>query len=191
MAALTGTTPAATYPSLIKFDDNLPISAALRVLSDGGGTDLPIEVSTTQVNFTADITANSANLVYLKSSGNFGVGLGGYPATARLLTSGPGQTSATSNFHAQNSNNSKSMDFNDFGNLVINGQVRIGDTAAPTASTILDLNTTTTKAVLFPKMTTTQKNAIVTPLSGMVIFDTTLNKLCVRGASAWETINSV
>jgi len=38
--------------------------------------------------------------------------------------------------------------------------------------------------------TTTEKNAL-TPSEGWVIFDTTLNKLCVYSGSAWETITSV
>jgi hypothetical protein len=40
-----------------------------------------------------------------------------------------------------------------------------------------------------PKMTTAQKNAILSPISGMIIYDTTLNKLCVY-TTAWETITS-
>jgi len=49
----------------------------------------------------------------------------------------------------------------------------------------------TTKGFLPPRMTTTQKNAIATPASGLVVYDTTLGKLCVRGAAAWETITSI
>jgi len=49
----------------------------------------------------------------------------------------------------------------------------------------------TTQGFLPPRMTTTQKNAIATPAAGLVVYDTTLGKLCVRGASAWETITSV
>lgn len=49
----------------------------------------------------------------------------------------------------------------------------------------------TTKAFIPPKVTTTQKNAISSPSGGMVVFDTTLNKLCVYGASSWETVTSV
>jgi hypothetical protein len=49
----------------------------------------------------------------------------------------------------------------------------------------------TTKGFLPPRMTTTQKNAIASPATGLVVFDSTLNKLCVRGASAWETITSL
>jgi hypothetical protein len=49
----------------------------------------------------------------------------------------------------------------------------------------------TTRGFLPPRMTTTQKNAIATPASGLVVYDTTLGKLCVRGAAAWETITSI
>jgi hypothetical protein len=51
--------------------------------------------------------------------------------------------------------------------------------------------TSTTKGLLFPRMTTVQKNAIVTPTAGLVVYDTTLNKLSLRTAAAWETITSV
>jgi hypothetical protein len=40
-------------------------------------------------------------------------------------------------------------------------------------------------------MTTTQKNAIATPATGLVVYDTTLNKLAVYTGAAWETITSV
>ena len=48
----------------------------------------------------------------------------------------------------------------------------------------------TTAGFLPPRMTTAQKNAIVTPAAGLVIYDTNLNKLCVY-TTAWETITSV
>jgi hypothetical protein len=69
------------------------------------------------------------------------------------------------------------------------GLVGIG-TTGPNANAILDL-TSTTRAFMPPRMTTTQKNAVASPTAGMVVYDSTLNKLCVRGASAWETITSV
>jgi hypothetical protein len=78
------------------------------------------------------------------------------------------------------------------GNVILgstSGNVGIG-TTAPAASSKLDV-TSTTQGVLFPRMTTTQKNAIASPATGLVVYDTTLNKLCVRGASAWETITSI
>jgi len=65
--SLFGLTPAATYPSLIKFGDNSAISGTLRALSDGLGTDLPIQVSTAGVNFTG--TASIGGTALSPSSG--------------------------------------------------------------------------------------------------------------------------
>jgi hypothetical protein len=38
--------------------------------------------------------------------------------------------------------------------------------------------------------TTTQKNAISAPAAGMIVYDSTLGKLCVYTGAAWETITS-
>jgi hypothetical protein len=50
--SLYGLTPATTYDALIKTGDNEPLTSALKVLSDGVGTNLPMEASTTGINFT-------------------------------------------------------------------------------------------------------------------------------------------
>ena len=60
----------------------------------------------------------------------------------------------------------------------------------PSASAALQIDSTT-KGFVPPRMTTAQKNLISSPLTGMVIYDTTLNKLCVRSTVAWQTITSV
>lgn len=39
-------------------------------------------------------------------------------------------------------------------------------------------------------VTTAQKLAIVSPPAGMIVYDTTLLKLCVYANSSWETITS-
>jgi hypothetical protein len=70
-----------------------------------------------------------------------------------------------------------------------NGNIGMG-TASPNASSVVDVSSTT-QGFLPPRMTTTQKNAIATPAAGLVVYDTTLNKLCVRTAAAWETITSI
>jgi hypothetical protein len=69
------------------------------------------------------------------------------------------------------------------------GNVGIG-TSSPSASAILDAQSTT-KGVRMPNMTTTQKNAIASPAAGLMVFDTTLAKLCVYSGAAWETITSL
>lgn len=48
-----------------------------------------------------------------------------------------------------------------------------------------------TKGFLPPRMTTGQKNAIAAPAAGLIVFDNTINKLCVFSGIAWETITSV
>lgn len=78
--------------------------------------------------------------------------------------------------------------FEDPCNNYLAGTLSIGSDTA-TTSTILDL-VSTTKAFAVPRMTTTQKNAISSPSQGMIVYDTTLAKLCVY-TTAWETITSV
>jgi hypothetical protein len=65
-----------------------------------------------------------------------------------------------------------------------------GGTFTDVASAILNVNSTT-QGVLFPRMTTTQKNAIASPATGLVVYDTTLNKLAVYTGATWETVTSV
>ena len=68
------------------------------------------------------------------------------------------------------------------------GEVGVGDTTTY-ASAIFAIGSTT-RGFLPPRMTTTQKNAITTPAAGLMVYDTTLNKLCVY-TTAWETITSI
>jgi hypothetical protein len=70
--------------------------------------------------------------------------------------------------------------------LIISKTTGISD-LYPSAILAID---STTQGFLPPRMTTTQKNAIATPAAGLMVYDTTLNKLCVY-TTAWETITSV
>jgi hypothetical protein len=69
----------------------------------------------------------------------------------------------------------------------ISGSVAMGGAANASA---LATFISTTQGVLIPVMTTTQKNAIGSPAEGLVVYDATLHKLCIRVAAAWETITS-
>jgi hypothetical protein len=72
--------------------------------------------------------------------------------------------------------------------ITATGNVGIG--ASSTAvSAILDVQSTT-KGARMPNMTTTQKNAIASPVAGLMVYDTTLSKMCVF-TTVWETITSV
>jgi len=70
----------------------------------------------------------------------------------------------------------------------IYGNLLLGTTST-TASALLSMSSTT-KGFLPPVMTTTQKNAISSPATGLVVFDSTLGKLCVF-STTWQTITSI
>ena len=59
----------------------------------------------------------------------------------------------------------------------------------PDASAQLDISSTT-KGFLPPRMTTTERNAISSPAAGLMIYNTTTNKLNVY-TTAWEAITSI
>jgi hypothetical protein len=65
---------------------------------------------------------------------------------------------------------------------------RIGiNTISPNASAILDV-ASTTQGFLPPRMTTTQKNAIASPATGLQVFDTTLNQMSYYNGTTWTNI---
>ena len=49
----------------------------------------------------------------------------------------------------------------------------------------------TLNGIVVPNFTTVQKVAIVAPVAGQTIFDTTLAKLCVYSGTVWQTVTSV
>jgi len=61
-------------------------------------------------------------------------------------------------------------------------------TASPSSASKLDV-TSTTGGILFPRMTATQRDAIAAPPDGLVVYNTTANKLQVRAASSWVDLH--
>jgi len=74
--------------------------------------------------------------------------------------------------------------------LGYSGNLKIGGSNNNNASAILQV-VSTTKGFLPPVMTTAQKNLIAAPANGLVVYDTTLAKLCVFTGVNWETVTSV
>jgi hypothetical protein len=56
--SLINTKPKDTYTGLLKTGDNTALSGTLKTLSDGAGNDLPMQASTSAVNFTNKASAN-------------------------------------------------------------------------------------------------------------------------------------
>jgi len=63
------------------------------------------------------------------------------------------------------------------------------NTATPNASAQLDISSTT-KGILFPRMTTAQRTAIASPANGLLVFDNNTNSFWFYNAAAWTEILS-
>ena len=73
------------------------------------------------------------------------------------------------------------------GNVYNRGTLGVG-VLTPNASAVLDV-TSTTKGFLPPRMTNAQMVAITTPAAGLVVYDTTNNKLNVYDGTNWVTLH--
>ena len=163
------------------------------------------------------LSTNGSNAVYIDANQNVGIGSSTFNSVRSVIqgsqTGGAPQTSGTAQTYGilrlQGTSFSSVLDFGTNGgnyawiqstdntnlssnySLAINpngGNVGIG--VIPNASALLDVQSTT-KGVRMPNMTTTQKNAISGPAAGLIVFDTTLSKLCVYSGAAWQTITSI
>jgi hypothetical protein len=145
--------------------------------------DSTLQVSNTGTTYASFNTtnANGAALVFARNGITFGA-IGNSGVMGTLIIDDLELRSASSrSIHL----------LADQGRITIKSTGNVGiNTATPSASALLDVQSTT-KGFLPPRMTTTQKNAIASPAAGLVIYDTTLNKLCVRVAAAWQTVTSV
>jgi len=113
-------------------------------------------------------------------------------------------TAAASKALVLNASSNLTSGINNFtidGNLIVdtntlyvdsaNNNIGVGTTTVSSSAKLEVVSTT--QGVRFPNMTTAQKNAIGSPVSGLVIYDTDLGKLCVYIGSptnAWQTITS-
>jgi hypothetical protein len=70
--------------------------------------------------------------------------------------------------------------------MIAGSNVLIG-TQTDVASSLVTMESTT-KGFLPPRMTTTQKNAIATPATGLMVYDTTLNLMALYNGTTWTTL---
>lgn len=68
--------------------------------------------------------------------------------------------------------------------------LRIGSSGAPASTLAFDV-TSTTKGVIFPRMTNTQKNAISSPATGTIVFSTDDNSYEFYNGSIWAPMGGI
>src|SRR4030042_2387705 len=131
------------------------------------------------------------------NNGNFGFGTT-TPETRLHIKVGADQNVKFSSFvnctngTSLTASNDISANKNDFEIIALNiiftptNCIGIG-TASPNANAILDV-TSTTKAFMPPRMTTTERDAIPSPTEGMVIYNITTHVLDHYNGSAWGAV---
>ena len=74
--------------------------------------------------------------------------------------------------------------------IILQAQVGINDDGSqPDASSLLDVKSTT-KGILIPRMTTTQRTSISNPATGLMVFDNTTTSFWFYTGSAWTEIKA-
>ena len=72
--------------------------------------------------------------------------------------------------------------------FAFNLQAQVGvNTTSPNASSLLDVSSTT-KGFLYPKLTNTQMNAIASPATGLIVYNTDATALFVYNGAAWNML---
>lgn len=138
-------------------------------------TDNGVSTFTPASAYTVAITTGNNGVI--RSAGGYENADGVYGADGGLFLRAAGNMYITAN-------NGNTASFGLFGTGL---GFNIGTGLSVDASAVLNLNSTN-RGFLPPRMTTTQKNAIATPAAGLVVYDTTTNKLCCYNGSTWNDL---
>jgi hypothetical protein len=153
-------------------------SARLDITSTTAGF-LPPRLTATQRNAIA--TPAAGLMVYDTDSSRYMLYGSAWKGLAYTdAGGGGGGTPAGSNTQIQYNNSGA---FGAASTFVYNGALGVG-TASPAASAVVDV-TSTTKGFLFPRMTTTQRNAITSPAEGLVVYDLTWHSILYYNGTNW------
>lgn len=170
----------------------MTLTAAGRLLlgSTTEGTDMLFVNGTARISLSTNANAiplKIQNTATLTTFNTASIDLSGVNGDARLLGGNENSNSGINGFFALYTRSSETL--TEKLRVTSSGSLLVGG-ITESASALVRLDSTT-KGFLPPRMTTTQKNAIGTPAQGLMVFDTTLVKLCVYSGTAWETITSI
>lgn len=108
------------------------------------------------------------------------IGSEGFSVQKDMLVKGSNNSASTSGFKVTDVNNLSLLDIKNAGEVVI------GATSS-NASAKLQVDSTT-QGFAGPRMTTTERNAISTPLAGLEVYDTTLNSKMIYNGTSWDSL---
>jgi hypothetical protein len=188
LTALATTTPAANVATFLATPTSANLAAA--VTDETGTGSLVFATSPT---FTTNLRVNSTGIgttiTLARSSNDDKVAIGYNPAGAFSVSNpqwSSGINNGSSNYSYSTWNGSV---LTERLTLATNGSVGINN-SSPNAKALLDL-TSTTMGFLPPRMTTAQRDAITSVPAGLMIYNTSTNKLNFYNGSAWEAVVSL
>ena len=176
---------------------NLPMTFAtngserMRIFGSTGNISIGYGVSPTDTGFRLDVSGTA------RVSGNFTAGSLG---TSNLHTFYVGVVGVSSNFRIINRDGNPVCTISGDGRFSLSGPTNgfaafinrptvINDNQYNgTSSAVLELQSTT-RGFLPPRMTNAQMVAIVTPATGLMVYDTTNNKVNVYNGSDWTALH--
>jgi hypothetical protein len=159
-------------------------SPQLRLINNGSNTNV---ASVVMSKSRADNLVDDADpLGIIAFQGHDGTN---YQSTAAISAFGDGTATSTSLPTAINFSTAATGSVSTAERMRITsaGNVGIG-TASPSAAALLDV-ASTTRGFLPPRMTTAQRDAISTPPAGLMIYNSSTNKLQVRTNTAWTDLH--
>lgn len=89
--------------------------------------------------------------------------------------------------YASSATNAWGLYFDTVAENYIGGSLNIGAASKKVANADVALEVGSLKAILLARLTTTQKNAL-TPVAGMVVYDTTLNQMSYYNGTTWVNV---
>ena len=185
-STLTGNTVASTYTGLLKTGDTGALTTTLKTISDGSGNDSALQVSTTAVNTTGDLSVATNKLTVASATGNTAV-LGNFAINTNkfsvLAASGNTTVAGTMSITGAVSLNT---DLTTNGRIVLNGNYGINQNVSG-ASNLFVAPTTFNGLVTFTGGMQFQ-SAVNMTSTLTVAGTTTLNGNVILGDAAGDTI---
>ena len=174
------------------------------ILTSGVTPFCNLQVGVNSINFT---TLSTSRLQIVGTTGNVLVNTttdGGFKFDVNGTARVQGNLTLTSAFQVKFANNNRwigpselyagvqiyaAASGSDVIQMTAGQQVHISSAGGITTQTssVLQVDSTT-KGFLPPRMTTTQKNAIASPATGLMVYDTTLNLISVYNGTTWITL---